>query len=65
MITAEEVEARLRAVSQLRRVTIELRRAAREAHARGEIPFAPLGDDLRSDPEHWRRLLAEQSCKEP
>lgn len=65
MTPASEFERRIRRASQLREAVLTLRRAAREAHARGEIPFAPLDDDIRSDPEHWRRLLAQQERKEP
>jgi hypothetical protein len=59
MITPEQTEARLRAVSQMRQLILELREAALAAHRRGEIPIAPL-PDVRSDPEHWRALMRER-----
>ena len=59
MNSGAEFERRIRRASQLRAVTLALRRAAIEAHRRGEIPIAPL-PDVRSDPEHWRALLRER-----
>jgi hypothetical protein len=63
MITGEEFERRIRRVSQIRALALTLRRAAREAHRRGEIPFAPA-EDPRSDPEYWERLIAEKTSHE-
>jgi hypothetical protein len=48
----DEAERRLRRVAQLRNLILEMRRALRSRHARGEVPWG-LSTDLRSDPEYW------------
>ncbi len=58
-ITPEEAERRVRKASELRNLVLQLRRAAREAYARGEFPYCPP-QDVRSDPEYWKRLLKEK-----
>lgn len=52
MISGEEMERRLRRISQLRDLCIGLRHAALDAWKRGEIPFKP-NIDIRSDYEYW------------
>lgn len=55
MISGEEFERRLRRISQLRDLALGLRRSARAAFLRGEIPYEPEYD-CRSDAEYWRRM---------
>ncbi len=55
MITGEEFERRIRKVSQLRAMTIALRKAAMEAYKEGRSPYKPAYD-IRSDYHYWRAL---------
>jgi len=61
VISGEEFERRIRKVSQLRAMTILLRRAAQEAYDRGESPYKPAYD-VRSDVEYWRALARRQDA---
>ena len=59
MISGEEFERRIRRVSQLRAITITLRRAAQQAYDEGRSPYKHAYD-IRSDYDYWKRLLDER-----
>lgn len=59
VIPGSEFARRMHIVSELRRVGICLRAAARDAYRAGRIPFKPC-EDVRSDPEYWRKLREER-----
>jgi len=63
MISGEEFERRIRRVSQMRAMIIELRNAALQAWREGRSPWKPRMD-IRSDVEYWRRLAGEAQEKE-
>jgi hypothetical protein len=63
MISGKEFERRIRRISQMRQLILQLRRAALEAYRRGEIPFKPR-IDIRSDYEYWRRKAEEKRAEE-
>ena len=62
-ISPEEAERRLRTVSQLRDMVLELRAAARIAKAAGGFP-SPIAYDIRSDGEYWTRLNEEYEARQ-
>lgn len=53
---AEEVERRLRRVSQMRNFFVTMRREAQAAYARGEWKYKPL-NDIRSDVDYWKEQV--------
>ena len=59
MITGEEMERRLRWISQMRDLCIQLRYAALKEYQEGRIPFKP-NIDIRSDYEYWRKKREEK-----
>ena len=60
MTDPEEVERRLRRVSQLRGFILELRHSAREEHRAGRVDL-DLGPPARSDAAYWARLVSTSS----
>jgi len=62
MITGEEFARRMRRISQMRTLILKLRKAAREAYERGEIPYQPAYD-IRSDYEYWKNLALEKGFR--
>ncbi len=60
MIAGREVDRRLRWISEMRDILIDLRRSALEAYNAGQFPYRP-SYDVRSDHDYWRKL-AEQKC---
>jgi hypothetical protein len=62
MTEPEEVERRLRRVSQLRGFILELRHSAREAHRAGRVHL-DLGPPVRSDAAYWARLARQKGIQ--
>lgn len=57
-ISGEELERRLRRVSQLRQTILKLRKGALDAWIRGTNPIRPR-IDVRSDPGYWAGLISD------
>lgn len=49
----DQIESRLRRVSELRDLFHTMHESARKAHARGEFPFPPAYD-IRRDVDYWK-----------
>ncbi len=59
MISEEEVDRRMRRLSEMRNLIVELRRSAWEEWRQGRFPMKP-GYDVRSDVDYWIRLRDEK-----
>lgn len=59
-IDGNEVERRLRRLSQMRIFYVEMRREAQAAYRRGEWSYPPPYD-VRSDIDFWKQLAAEHN----
>jgi hypothetical protein len=62
MISGEELERRLRSISDMRNFIIAARRSLLEQYRQGKIPYKP-NIDIRSDYEYWAKLAEEKGAK--